>query len=82
MLEKEIINANKQCNRIKNYIKEHEDMFNAMDLKLHDASYYECEDMKNDFPLCYADNKDPIESSYFYMFCDSTYNQFMDWCEE
>ena len=49
MLEKEIINANKQCDKIKNYIKEHEDMFNAMDLKLHDASYYEFEDMKNDF---------------------------------
>lgn len=82
MLEKEIINANKQCNRIKNYIKEHEDMFNAMDLKLHDASYYEYKDMENDFPLCYADNKEPIESSYFYMFCDSTYNQFINWCEE
>lgn len=33
MLEKEIINANKQCNRIKNYIKEHEDMFNAITRK-------------------------------------------------
>lgn len=78
MLEKEIINANKQCIKVKNYIKEHEDMFNAMDLKLHDASFYECEDMEKDFPLCYSDK----EEYNFYRFCDSTYNQFIDWCEE
>lgn len=74
--------ANEQCMRIKNYIIENEDMFSSMNLKLYDASFYECEDMAEDFPLCYADNEERIETSYFYRFCEATYDQFTDWCAE
>lgn len=74
--------ANKQCKRIKDFIIENEGMFDSMDLKLHDASFYEYRDMENDFPLCYADNEHCAEDSYFYRFCESTYDQFTDWCAE
>ena len=74
--------ANEQIERIKNYIIEHEDMFGSMDLKLHDASFYEYRDMEKDFPLCYANNERASEYSYFYRFCDDTYEQFIEWCSE
>lgn len=74
--------ANAQCKRIKDYITENEEMFDSMDLKLHDASFYQYKDMENDFPLCYADSERNTENSYFYQFCESSYEQFIEWCEE
>ena len=43
-----ITKANEQLRRIREYITEHEDMFNSMDLKLHDANFYEYKDMEKD----------------------------------
>ena len=77
-----VVKANEQCERIKDYITENEGMFDSMDLKLHDASFYEYRDMEKDFPLCYADNEGRYEDSYFYRFCEATYDQFTDWCAE
>ena len=77
-----ITKANEQLRRIREYITEHEDMFDSMDLKLHDASFYEYRDMEKDFPLCFADNEGRYEDSYFYRFCEATYDQFADWCAE
>ena len=56
-----ITKANEQLRRIREYITEHEDMFDSMDLKLHDANFYECKDMEKDFPLCFADNEGRYE---------------------
>lgn len=75
-----VAKANEQCKRIKDYIAENEGMFDSMDLKLHDASFYEYRNMEKEFPLCYADNEECSENSYFYRFCNSTYDQFTDWC--
>lgn len=77
-----VAKANEQCKRIKDYIAENEGMFDSMDLKLHDASFYEYRNMEKEFPLCYADNEECSENSYFYRFCNSTYDQFTDWCAE
>ena len=44
-----VAKANEQCERIKDYITENEGMFDSMDLKLHDASFYEYRDMEKDF---------------------------------
>lgn len=75
-----IVKANEQCKRIKDYITENESMFDSMNLKLHYASYYGDEDMKKDFPLCYENNDEYSENSYFNKFCYSTYWDFVDWC--
>lgn len=77
-----VAKANEQCKRIKDYIAENEGMFDLMNLKLYDASSYEYKDMIKDFPLCYADNEEYSENSYFCRFYESTYDQFMDWCAE
>ena len=77
-----VVKANEQCERIKDYITENEGMFDSMDLKLHDASFYEYRDMEKDFPLCFADNEGRYEDSYFYRFCEATYDQLTDWCAE
>ena len=81
-IKKIISKANEQCKRIKDYIVENKDMFDSMNLKLYDANFYEYKDMKKEFPLCYADNEECSENSYFYRFCESTYDQFIDWCAE
>lgn len=78
-----IAKANRQCKRIKDYIIENEDMFSMMDLKLHDASFYEFGKMENDFPMCFKENEDRSYGyTYFYDFCEDTYDQFKEWCEE
>ena len=43
-----ITKANKQLRRIREYIAEHEDMFNSMDLKLHDANFYHYQNRMRD----------------------------------
>ena len=81
-LKEMIIKANEQLKRIRDYVTEHDAAFSDMNLKLHDASYYQCADMEKDFPLCFADNEKRYEDSYFYQFCEATYDQFTDWCTE
>ena len=43
-----VVKTNEQCERIKDYITENEGMFDSMDLKLHDASFYEYRDMEKE----------------------------------
>ena len=82
-IKKLIVKANEQCKRIKDYITENKDMFSSMDLKLHDASFYEFGKMENDFPLCFKENENrSCGYTYFYDFCEDTYDQFKEWCEE
>ena len=50
-----ITKANEQLRKIREYITEHKDMFDSLDLKLHDASLYEYRDIEKDFPLCFVD---------------------------
>ena len=78
-----IAKANEQCKRIKDYIIENKGMFSSMDLKLHDASFYEFGKMKNDFPMCFKENEGKsCGYTYFYDFCEDRYDQFKEWCEE
>lgn len=78
-----ITKANEQCQRIKDYITENAGMFSLMNLKLHDASYYEFDGMAKDFPLCFKENENRSYGyTYFYDFCEDTWNQFSEWCEE
>ena len=64
--------ANEQIQRIKDWYAENSKAFDYMDLKLHDVSWYCYSKMEEDFPLCYANNRND-EYSYFYMFCESEY---------
>lgn len=70
--------ANAEITRIHAWIMEHEDAFQYMDLKLHDASFYEYIDMEKDFPLCFAENEHCSANSYFYRFCESSYDQMTE----
>lgn len=74
--------ADMQILRLKKYIEENKDMFKSMNLKLYDANYYEYDEMKKDFPLCYKNNNEGTENSYFSMFCRDTYDLFIEWCKE
>lgn len=71
--------ANAEIKKVKDYITKNKGMFECMNLKLHDASYYEFDEMEKDFPLCYGE-KDGI--SYFNLFCERSYDDFNDWCKE
>ncbi len=64
------------------YLKENENAFDMMDLKLHNASTYEYMDMESDFPAVYAQYEGEAETSPFYQFCDQTYDQFEEWLKE
>ena len=60
------------------YIEENRDALTEYtDLKLHDASFYCYRNMSDDFPLCYA-NDENGEYSYFYRFCDQSFDQFKE----
>lgn len=52
--------ANGELKRVLDFIEKNIDAFSPMDLKLHDASFY---DYSEDFPLCANENID-----YFYDF--------------
>ena len=71
--------ANKELNKVKDFLEKNEDAFQYMDLKLHDVSYY-CgsEEMKEEFPLCsqYVDNYN-YDINYFNDFCDINYETFL-----
>lgn len=79
-----IIKANEQIKEVCDWLKEHEEAFHYLDLKLHDVYYYCYSEMEKDFPLCYAmDNGDSnYTESYFYMFCEASYNQMTDYFAE
>lgn len=80
---KETLKQAKQAlNDLFNYINENAGaLTDYTDLKLHDANYYSWREMKNDYPLCYAaDSND--ENSYFYTFCDFSFDDFNDYLKE
>lgn len=72
-----LVKANEEIAKVMNYINEHKDMFDMMDLKLHDVSYYTYSEMEKDFPLCYESGID-----YFSYFCEDEYENFIEWCRE
>lgn len=75
---KELLNkASSEMKKVVSFIKENKSMFDYMDLKCHDVSYYCYKDMEKDFPLCYESNND-----YFGWFCDEEYDYFLEWCND
>lgn len=71
--------TNKELKKVIDYLEEINDVYNEpMNLKLHDVNYYCYKDMKEDFPLCYKNNKD----DYFSFFCEDSYEMFLEWCYE
>ena len=64
--------ANKELNKVKDFLEKNEDAFYYMDLKLHDVSYYCYDGLSKDFPLC---SKTGID--YFGDFCDINYEIFL-----
>lgn len=74
-LQEKIKKANSEIERVANYLKEHEEAFRPMNLKLYDAFYYFMSDeMKKDFPLTYEDNDD----TSFNWFCEDSYRSFVE----
>lgn len=69
--------ANEELKKVVDYIKQNESMFDYMDLKLHNVSYYCYTEMKNDFPLVCKEYDDIFER-----FCDIEYDWFIEWCRE
>ena len=77
MMRELAIKANEQIQRIKDWYAANSSAFDYMNLKLHDVSYYCYSKMKEDFPLCYANDNDG-EYSYFYRFCEDQYDMFVE----
>lgn len=73
--------ANEQCQSIRKFIEENSGMFDDMNLKLHDANWYEYDGMETDFPLCYS-NRGYTYYSYFNQFCENEWIAFDDWCKD
>ena len=68
--------VNEEVKKVADYLKENEDMFDMMDLKLHKASFY---DYERDFPLCYKDDEESTNGyNNFYYFCEDNYNMFVE----
>lgn len=82
ILETVISKANKELEGLAGWLKENEDAFQMMDLKLHDASFYEYESMEDDFPLLAKEIDLNAENSPFYNFCEDTYDTFCEWMKE
>ena len=71
-----LVKANEEVKKVVDYLKENEEMFDMMDLKLHYASYY---DYEKEFPLCYkSDEEDASGCNNFYYFCEDNYNMFVE----
>ena len=71
-----LVKANEEIKKVVEYMKENEDMFDMMDLKLHDASFY---DYEKKFPLCYKDDEENTNGyTNFYYFCEDNYNMFVE----
>lgn len=83
MFEEKIVKANEAIKKVADYLKEHEEAFQSMNLKLYDAFYYFMSDeMKKDFPLAYEDNEGRNGYDDFYWFCDDSYRLFKEDLEE
>lgn len=79
MFEEKIIKANEQIKKVVDYLKEHEEAFKSMNLKLYDVSYYFMNnEMEEKFPLTYADNEGRNGWSDFDWFCDDNYRMFKE----
>lgn len=75
-----LVKANEEVKKVAEYLKENEDMFDMMDLKLHDASFY---DYEKEFPLCYKDDEENTNGyNNFYYFCEDNYNMFVEYLKE
>lgn len=77
--------ANAEVEKTFEWLGEHEDAFQMMNLKLHDASYYEWRGLEDDFPLVKKAIDEGVygrESSPFYEFCEYSYDCFTEWCAE
>lgn len=79
--------ADVELEAIVSYFKENEAAFQMMDMKLHDAFYYECRGMEEDFPVVARamEEKSLVysgEFSPFHDFCDMEYENFKEWCKE
>lgn len=72
MFEVKITKANEEIKKVADYLKEHEEAFRSMNLKLYDVFYYFMSDeMKKDFPLVYTDIEGRNEWSDFDWFCNN-----------
>lgn len=79
MLKEKIDKANKEIKKAVDYLKNHQEIFKAMDLKLYDASYYfMSEEMRKDFPLAYKNNENSNGYDDFYYFCEDNYIFFTE----
>ena len=79
MFEEKIAKANEEIKKVADYLKEHEEAFRSINLKLYDAFYYFMSDeMKKDFPLAYTGNEGRNEWSDFDWFCEDSYNLFVE----
>jgi len=70
-MKNKIKNANIEIQKVITYIEENRDMFDSMNLKLHEASYYSYSKLEQDFNLLTDDGLD-----YFYRFCDDSFRMF------
>lgn len=83
MFEEKITKANEEIKKVVDYLKEHEEAFQSMNLKLYDAFYYFMSDeMEKEFPLTYADNAGRNEYDDFYFFCEDNYDMFKEDLQE
>lgn len=72
-MKNKILLANKEIEKVVNFLKENIKAFNYMNLKLHDVSYYCYREMEKDFPLL---EEEVGEYNYFYLFCEQEYDFF------
>lgn len=72
MLKEKIMLANKEIEKVYYYIEENNQMFDMMNLKLHNASYYSYSELGSDFPL--LENK---ADDLFYKFASISYDDFL-----
>lgn len=83
MFEEKITKVNEEIKKVVDYLKEHEEAFQSMNLKLYDAFYYFMSDeMEKEFPLTYADNAGRNEYDDFYFFCEDNYDMFKEDLQE
>ena len=82
MFEEKIVKANEEIKKVADYLKEHEEAFQSMNLKLYDAFYYfGSDEMKEEFPLVY-ENNNGREYDDFYWFCEDNYDMFKEDLQE
>lgn len=75
--------ADEENKKLITWLNENIDAFQMMDLKLHDASFYEYDKLDEEYPLVAKDYADARELfSPFCAFCESCYDQFTDWLAE